>query len=180
MPKIVNVVATADLGQRVDLVQVSHLEHSIYDTEIYGGRVAYLKTPEMQGKVTIFPSGKLISVGTRSPDEAQRNLETTAETLAKSNLINPVQVMAEVRNIVAVLTLENPVDLEELAGEIDGIYEPEQFPGLILKQSSPKATYLIFASGKVVIAGSRSPKELKQAAKRIQETIQKDVVNLLS
>jgi len=177
--EIVNVVATADLGRWVDLVQISQLEHTTYDTEIYGGRVAYLKTPEMHGKITIFSSGKLISVGTRSPHEAQKDLETTVETLVENGLIDPVRVMAEVRNIVAVLNLGAPVDLEELAEKVDGIYEPEQFPRLILKQSSPRATYLVFASGKVVIAGSRSPEEIKQAAKKIQKIIQKEEVKLL-
>ena len=76
-PEIVNVVATADLQQQVSLTEISRLPHTIHDQEIYGGRVAYLKTPEMHGKVTIFPSGKLISVGTRSPQQAQEDIQTS-------------------------------------------------------------------------------------------------------
>ena len=60
-------VATGDLTQQVSLEDISRLPYTIHDQEIYGGRVAYLKTPEMHGKVSIFPSGKLISVGTRAP-----------------------------------------------------------------------------------------------------------------
>ena len=65
---IVNVVATADLAQRVDIQEIAEIPYTIHDSEIYGGRVTYLKTPQMYGKVTIFPSGKLISVGTKSPE----------------------------------------------------------------------------------------------------------------
>jgi len=167
--RIVNVVATGDLKQVVDLVDVSKLPYTIYDAEIYGGRAAYLKTPEMHGKVTIFPSGKLISVGTKSPGEAQKDLEMTVEILAINGLIEPIKISAKVRNIVGFLNLGSSIDLERLAEKEGGIYEPEQFPGLIMRNSSPKATFLIFASGKVVIAGCRNIEELKQAAERVQE-----------
>ena len=103
--KIVNIVSTADLCQTVELSQVSKIEYTIFDQEIYGGRVAYLKTPTMHGKTTIFPSGKLISVGTKSREQAQHDLQETVDTLTQANLIKPISVTANVRNIVALLTL---------------------------------------------------------------------------
>ena len=166
-PEIVNVVATADLKQKVNLMEISKLPHTIHDPEIYGGRVAYLKTPEMHGKVTIFPSGKLISVGTKSPLQAQEDLEKTHETLSEHGLIKPTKITMNLRNLVALLNLQKTIDLETLANEQHVIYEPEQFPGAILKTTTPKATYLIFASGKIVIPGTRSLEELKEAAKII-------------
>jgi len=169
--EIVNVVATADLRQQVDLVEVSQLQDTTFDQEIYGGRVAYLKTPAMHGKVTIFPSGKLISVGSKSPEQAQHDLDRTVDDLVSGGLINPVEVRAELRNIVAVQKLETPVDLESLALVTDGIYEPEQFPGMILRHDQPKVTYLIFHSGKVVIAGSRSLEDLEKAVGILKEIV---------
>lgn len=170
--EIVNLVATADLRQPVDLILFSKLDYTIHDQEKYGGRVAYLKTPEMHGKVTIFPSGKLISVGTKSPEQAQQDLVDTVDILVSNGLINPAKVEAEIRNLVAVQHLENTVDLERLAFVTDGIYEPEQFPGLILRQDEPKVTYLIFHSGKIVVVGSRSIQELEQAAVILRNVIQ--------
>jgi len=169
--EIVNLVSTADLKQRVDLNEISKLGHVIFDQEIYGGRVAYLKTPEMNGKVTIFPSGKLISIGTKNPKQAQQDLEWTVKTLVTGGLINPIEVEAELRNIVAVQHLEKAIDLESLSLITDGIYEPEQFPGLIIKRESPKVTYLVFSSGKVVIVGSKSLLELEQAAEKLRELV---------
>jgi len=46
-----------------------------YDQEIYGGRVACLRLPEMRGMVSVFFSGKMISLGTRSEDAAAKSLE---------------------------------------------------------------------------------------------------------
>ena len=170
--EIVNVVATTDLKQPVNLVDVSLIPYTIHDPNIYGGRVAYLSTPKMNGKATIFASGKLISVGTKSPEQAQKDIEITVKTLAKVGLVKKVSVKAKIRNIVAVYHIEKSIDLETLSIELDGIYEPEQFPGLILRQDLPKVTYLIFSSGKVVIAGSKSLKELQMAAEMIEKIVQ--------
>jgi len=65
---IVNVVATASLDRRVDLesLRESFPHKVVHDLEIYGGRTAYFKSKKMQGKVSIFSSGKMISVGTKS------------------------------------------------------------------------------------------------------------------
>ena len=170
--KIVNIVATADLHQSVELIEIAKIRHTIHDQEIYGGRVAYLKTPTMHGKTTIFPSGKLTSVGTKSREQAQQDLQETVDTLTQANLIKPVSVTANVRNIVALLTLPNPIPLEQLE-EPNSIYEPEQFPAAILKVEKPKATYLIFNSGKIVILGARTEDEIKEAAELVTEIVKK-------
>jgi len=169
---IVNVVATADLWQRIDLLTVSRIDHIIYDSEIYGGRVAYLKTPTMYGKTTIFASGKLISVGTNTREQAQHDLQETVKTLSQAKLIKPISIRANVRNIVAILTLPNPISLEQLV-EPNSIYEPEQFPAAIIKSNEPKATYLIFNSGKIIILGVKTGEELEKAAKLVTEIVAK-------
>jgi transcription initiation factor TFIID TATA-box-binding protein len=164
---IVNIVATADLKQRLSLQDISMLPHTIFDQKIYGGRVAYLKTPEMHGKVTIFPSGKLISVGTKSAEESQQDLEDTVSCLSGAKLIETTPVEANVRNIVAVSTIKYSASLEEISELTCAIYEPEQFPGAILKLKDTNATYLIFQSGKIVISGTSSLSELEKAVKTI-------------
>jgi len=165
--QIINLVATGDLKQQVNLNDVSALKYMIYDQEIYGGRVAYLKTPKMNGKVTMFPSGKLISIGTKSPEQAQQDLQYTAEYLAKNRLIKSINIQPRLRNIVAMTTIKMKLALEEVADIHNAIYEPEQFPGAILKRAETNATYLIFQSGKIIIAGTRSIDELERAVQFI-------------
>lgn len=171
MLEIVNLVATASLKQKVNLVDISKMKHIIFDQEIYGGRVAYLKTPSMHGKVIIFSSGKLISVGTKSLTEAKEDLQATAKMLAEHNYIEQVEIEAQVRNIVAIKKMSERLDLEEIANKHQSIYEPEQFPALIMKLNNPKATLLIFSTGKIVIAGTKSQKELEEVEKQIQKTL---------
>ena len=168
--RIVNLVATGDLTQQVSLEDISRLPDTIYDQEIYGGRVAYLKPPEMHGKVSIFPSGKLISVGTKSPEKAQRDLETTVNTLVESGLIDLVEVQAKIRNIVVLLQV-NVTGLEELAEAIGAIYEPDQFPAAIYKPDDLDVSYLIFNSGKIIISGIKSMEEIDVASEKIIATL---------
>jgi len=47
--------------------------------------------------------------------------------------------------------------MERILETTKAIYEPEQFPGAILRLKEPfKTSMLIFASGKVVITGLKS------------------------
>jgi transcription initiation factor TFIID TATA-box-binding protein len=169
--EIVNVVSTADLTQRVDLQEIASLLYTIYDQEIYGGKVAYLKTPDMYGKTTIFPSGKLINVGSRSPEQAANDLRYTAQYLLDHNLIDSTPVKPDIRNLVAVTTFTGMLNLETIVDLIGAMYEPEQFPGAILKNEETNATYLIFQSGKIVILGTKGITELEKSVHIIHEIL---------
>ena len=71
---IVNVVCTADLKQRIEIKKFNEFSWGIYDSEIYRGICGYVKSPEMQGKVTVFSSGKMISIGAKSIRSAKEQI----------------------------------------------------------------------------------------------------------
>lgn len=164
---IVNVVATAALNQEVDLDELGKFREILYDNITYGGRVAYFKSSGMRGKVSVFASGKIISVGTTSEKEAFHELEYLKKFFVQKGIIKPTPLQPKIRNIVVTADFGKSIDLEELSLSSKMIYEPEQFPGGILKIERPyKASVLIFASGKAVITGLKS-------SKQIEPTIQK-------
>ena len=76
-----------------------------------------------------------------------------------------------ITNMVASASLGLELDLYALASKIPEIeYEPEQFPGAILKFKKPKASLLLFKNGKVICAGAKNEKEIRAAlakAKRL-------------
>ena len=47
-------------------------------------------------------------------------------------------------------------------------YEPELFPGLIYRMIVPKITFLIFASGKIVITGAQKEEDIFTAFDKIK------------
>lgn len=168
--EIHNVVCTANLNQKVDITKLSHIPGGMYDQEIYSGRCGYIKTPSMKGRVTIFPSGKMISVGGKSIKNATEQIYQAKFLLLQKNLISDVLIETQVRNIVSTINIHKKIGIEKLSSKIPGsIYDPETFPGLILK-GLWSCTFLIFGSGKIVIVGTKSIKELN---KSIYELIQK-------
>jgi len=157
--KIVNVVSTALLDRPMELESLHELfpHEVVHDQEIYGGRVAYFKSKGMKGKVSIFTSGKMISIGTKSVERATKELKTVAKTLNASLKTKP-----KIQNIVATADLKTSIDLESFLNQTQkekqfhAIYEPEQFPGVIIKfpvAQNSEATILLFSSGKLVCVG---------------------------
>ncbi|NIO36837.1 TATA box-binding protein, partial [Candidatus Bathyarchaeota archaeon] len=101
---IVNVVATATLDRSVDLASLPRLfpRFICYDQKKYFA--AYFKSDKMQGKVSIFSSGKMISVGTKSPEEAKREIALVASHLEHAGIAK-IKGRAKIRNIVATANL---------------------------------------------------------------------------
>ncbi len=77
-------------------------------------------------------------------------------------------------NIVASTSLEHDIPLIKLAETLPNTeYNPEQFPGLVLRIKEPKTSALIFSSGKVVCTGARSMTKLSESIKQIIKSIAK-------
>jgi TATA-box binding protein (TBP) (component of TFIID and TFIIIB) len=90
-------------SKKIDFSESKKQPHIIHDTAIYGGRVAYFKSPEIMGRVTIFPSGNLISVGTKGEVEAIFALEPTKNFLARIKMINDIELHFKIQNLVAIV-----------------------------------------------------------------------------
>ncbi|MDE1829227.1 MAG: hypothetical protein KGI25_02780 [Thaumarchaeota archaeon] len=160
------------MRQKVDLTKFLNFEWGIYDGEIYGGRCGYVKLPETKGKVTVFSSGKVISIGAKSTNDSFKQLNNAKFQLLQANLIFDVEIEPKIQNIVATLSLDHSLSINKMVRELRGaIYEPDQFPAVILK-SVNKGSYLIFASGKIVISGCKSDDEIMQASFEIQQKIE--------
>ena len=76
-----------------------------------------------------------------------------------------------ITNMVASASLGLELDLFALAQKIKEVeYEPEQFPGAILKFKDPKASLLLFKNGKIICAGAKNESDIRkviQKAKRL-------------
>jgi transcription initiation factor TFIID TATA-box-binding protein len=60
-----------------------------------------------------------------------------------------------IENVVVSSAVGQELDLQLLALDLEGArYDPENFPGLVYRTEEPRATNLIFRSGKLVCTGS--------------------------
>jgi TATA-box binding protein (TBP) (component of TFIID and TFIIIB) len=131
-----------------------------YGIEYYGGRCGYVKDKMMQGHVAVFFSGQMISAGANSISASIEQLEHTMEILGIEKFIERIRIEPKVQNVVATADLKSKIDLNRATSILTKFsLEPEQFPGAIYR--SPQGpTCLIFASGKIVIAGAKSEKQV--------------------
>lgn len=166
--RIRNVIATADLQQHVDARMFKQYPWGRYDTEIYGGRCGYIKDIKMRGRVTVFLSGKMISTGADDVSESLEQLNYSRTLILEAGLIHDVVLHPVVQNMVATLDLGSRLDFFLVLKNLPNyIYEPETFPGIIyITVNGP--TILIFNSGKIVIAGPKSERELQEVAKELR------------
>lgn len=71
-------------------------------------------------------------------------------------------------NVVGSTAIDQELDLEVLSADLEGAdYDREVFPGLVYRLQDPKATCLVFRSGKLVLTGARSIDDLEQAGAHI-------------
>ena len=77
-------------------------------------------------------------------------------------------------NIVVSTALEKDVPLEKMAATLPNTeYNPEQFPGLVLRIKEPKTSALVFSSGKVVCTGARTLEEVERSIQSIIKSLKK-------
>ena len=171
--EIVNVVATASLNQQIDFDELRKFREILHDSDVYGGRVAYFKTARMKGKVSIFLSGKMISVGTKSEVQAFKELDVAQQFLSKKGLVKLVKLHPKTQNLVVTADFQKAISLEKLSEDLNAIYEPEQFSGAILRFTEPyKTSILVFASGKVVITGLRTSAQIEPTIEKLAQLLE--------
>ena len=85
----------------------------------------------------------------------------------------------EIVNIVVSTSLEHDIPLEKMAATLSNTeYNPEQFPGLVIRIKEPKTSALIFSSGKVVCTGARSMEKVHESIKKIIKSLKKINVDI--
>lgn len=82
-----------------------------------------------------------------------------------------IKPVIRIENIVATVTLDQTLDLDAIARSVPNIeYDPDEFPGLIMRLEGPRLTALIFNSGKMVVTGAKSTQMLIKGFKKIIRT----------
>lgn len=174
--KIENVVATASLKHRIDLNAVVEAFPSVeYRPKQFPGIIFRLKS--LKTTTLIFGSGNMVCTGARSEKEAERSLSRLVRVLKKGGMLIVGKPEIKVVNIVASASLGGSVDVLGLYESERGMrgrimYEPDQFPGLIYRMKSPRAVFLIFASGKVVCTGTRQEEDVHCAVTKLHQELE--------
>ena len=168
---IQNVVASATLGQKLNLLDIIKFFRNVeYNPKRFPGLVFRLKRPKTA--TLIFSSGKMVCTGAKSEKLARSAIKKVVRELRNNGIIVLRKPVIIIQNIVASANLQNKVDLEATADLLDNVmYEPEQFPGLIYRMQDPKTVLLVFTSGKIVSTGGKSEKIVHESVNKLYELL---------
>jgi transcription initiation factor TFIID TATA-box-binding protein len=169
--EIQNVVASVTLNQKLDLQAIQNAFPQVdYKPAQFPGLVFRLEKPRTA--TLIFSSGKMVCTGAKSEEEARRAVMKVVRLLKEKGFLIKEEPIIEIQNIVASIDLYGRIDLELAANTLENVmYEPEQFPGLIYRMSSPKVVILMFASGKLVCTGAKTESEVHEAIRKLSEEL---------
>ena len=79
-----------------------------------------------------------------------------------------------IENVVASVTFDHNIDLNRVAEKVPmAEYNPDQFPGLVLRISKPKTALLIFSTGKMVCTGAKSESGVYKAINKVVKLFKK-------
>jgi len=85
-----------------------------------------------------------------------------------------------VQNIVATTSLGKDVLLTKLARtQPNTEYNPDTFPGLILRVKKPKSAVLVFSSGNLVCTGTKSVAQVRDVIQQVIRQLKKIGVNVV-
>ncbi|AFS83113.1 TATA-box-binding protein [Candidatus Nitrosopumilus sediminis] len=169
---IVNVVASATIEQKLDLVDITKKFPAVeYHPEQFPGAVFRLKNPKTA--TLLFGSGKMVCTGAKSQELAETAVFEVVKILRKGKIKIKNDPIVSIQNIVSSINLGGKVNLEQAARTLPrSMYEPEQFPGLIHRMLDPKTVILIFASGKLVCVGAKLEKDVHRSVNQIHALLE--------
>jgi len=169
--KIENVVASASLGVPIKLEKlVANLDGIEYEPEQFPGLVMRLKDPK--AAALIFSSGKVVCTGAKSPKDAKLVIAKIVKRMNRLGMKIPKNYKVQLENIVASAKLDRELNLNNIAFTLENTeYEPEQFPGLVMRIDDPRVTFLLFGSGKIICTGGRSIQDVKRAVAKADKKL---------
>lgn len=159
MVRITNIVCSAYLGCPIDVEELAGLLDGVkYEPNRMRGLSWKPKGEKKMPTFRIYPSGKMVCFGIADIDTIQPTLEKFAD-FAK-NLGFPRVSLSKVKIVTmsAVHDMKQKLHLSKLANSLGGSYEPELFPGLLLRAEG--LHYTIHHTGKVIITGVKALHDL--------------------
>ena len=167
---IVNVVSSASIDQKIDLIEISKkFPETEYNPEQFPGLVFRLTNPKTA--TLIFRTGKMVCTGAKSEELSIKSVNIVVQKLRKSKIKK--DAIISVQNIVSSINLGGKIHLEKAARTLPrSMYEPEQFPGLIHRMLDPKTVILVFASGKLVCTGAKKETEVYRSVHNLHSLLE--------
>lgn len=169
MPKLQNIVSTANLNCQLNLHHISHHCQNVeYKPKRFAAAIMRIREPKTTA--LIFASGKMVCTGAKSEEMSESASKQYAKNIVKVGNKEVKLTDFKIQNIVGSHDVGFQIKLESLRRATEHLctYEPEMFPGLIFRMQDPKVVLLIFSSGKIVLTGAKKREQIYDAYQKIK------------
>merc|ERR1712066_840636 len=111
-----------------------------------------MKMQEPKATAIIWESGKICVNGTATEDDNYKAARKFCKILQKIGYKNAKFKNYEKCNVLGKIDLKCPINLEELhlKNKERATYEPELFPGVVMRLKKPDVTCFVFVYGNMV------------------------------
>ena len=158
-----NVVRGGSLGVEMPLEEIVEKTGAAYDPELFPG----IKVRVEGCTVQLFATGSVVVVGAPTVKTSITAVNTLVDILREHD-VKVGDVVHKTYNVVATADFGTSLDLDPVVRSIPrSLYEPEHFPGVIMRRQNPKCTILLFASGKLVCVGADSEDAASSAVNQL-------------
>ena len=171
--KTQNVVVSASIHRDLPLEKLAtKLDGAEYNPEQFPGLIYKSEIPKFSA--LLFSSGKIICTGTKSMKAAKEAIGAIVKKLEAIGLKVTGKPDVEIQNMVASGAVGGKLNLNEIVFKFENTeYEPEQFPGLVYKLPESHITFLLFGTGKIVVTGAKSEKEIIDSVYVLRDQLKK-------
>jgi transcription initiation factor TFIID TATA-box-binding protein len=175
-----NVVATFNIGlERIDLRDLA-LTNPFIEYNPHKFAAATMRIANPRTTALAFASGNMVCTGAKNEALSRLASRKYVRLLQKHNV--PVSFRDfKIQNIVAAANVHRTIHLNELAEAYGPYtsYEPDLFPGLVFRTTSPKLVFLIFRSGKIVITGAKCRSEITATFDKLYQNVLKHFFDVI-
>lgn len=170
--KVVNVVASVTLNDEIDLYKVARKYKDIeWNPERFPGLIMRITNPK--ACILVFHTGKLVVTGLAKGEDIHDVTKEVIKKIREAGIEINSEPKIEIQNVVASGDLGSDINLDLASILLErAIYEPEVFPGLIYRMVEPKVAFLIFSSGRIVVAGAKTEDIIKEGIRLLKEQLQ--------
>lgn len=175
IPEIQNIVCTINLGCKLNLKEIAlQAKNCEYRPKKFTGLIMKIKEPKTTA--LIFHTGKMVCLGAKTEEDSIKACRRFGKILKVLNY-KIILTNYKIENMVGSCNVKFKIPLIQLSnyivskgGKSRVYFEPEIFPGLIYRyigekdqENSPNIVFLIFNSGKMVIAGAKERNQIYEA-----------------
>lgn len=171
MIEIQNIVVFVDLKTHLDLETLSfQIPESEYNPDKFPALIVKFKQPKIS--FLVFSNGKMNCTGANHITKVKEGVTKLVNQLRSLDVKIEKDPEITVTNVVATVDLGLELSLDEIALNLENVeYEPETFPGLVYRPYESRVSVLVFATGKLVLAGLHEASEGKKIVEGLLERL---------